>query len=113
MDEIIPPWFWKLAAVCTFGGTITLVTTAWSLGSFMSETQTWQKAQDERFFEHLDNEKEARREIINAIGDIRKTVRRNQETGTVFVERQGMLFDDIHTIRKQLNALNGEQGDSQ
>lgn len=113
MDEIIPPWFWKLAAVCTFGGTITLVTTAWSLGAFMSETQTWQKAQDERFFEHLDNEKEGRRELINAIGEIRTTVRRNQAAGSAFVKRQGMLFDDIHIIREQLDALNGAQGDPQ
>lgn len=97
-EDIIPAWFWKIAALCTIGGTITLVTVGWSLGSFMSETQTWQKAQDDRFFTHLEESRELHTQMIDSVSSIRETVTVNNQYGTQFKER----MDAIH---HRLNLL--------
>ena len=104
MEDLIPKWFWKLVAVCTAGGTFTLVTSAWSLGAFMSETQTWQRAQDQRFIAHLEVSNTLHAEMVEAIRDVRGTVTDNGKYGAAFNAR-------IEDLSRRLDSLEESTGE--
>jgi len=99
--EIIPKWFWKIAALCTIGGTVTLVTVGWSLGSFMSETQTWQRAQDERFFSHLEASRELHTQLIDSVTSVRDTVTVNGEYGAKFKARMDVIDHRLNLLENK------------
>lgn len=101
VTDAIPKWFWKIAAICTVGGTITLVTVGWSLGSFMSETQTWQRAQDERFFSHLEAEKNLHEQLIGSVTTVKDTVTANGEYGAQFRARMDVIDHRLTSLENK------------
>lgn len=100
MEETIPKWFWKFVATCFMGAMLTLLTTAWSLGAFMTETQVWQRAQDERFAAHLVTSTALHEEMVEAIRTVRVTVTDNGRYGAAFKAR----IDDFSNRLARLEA---------
>tara|TARA_Y100000401_G_C8318203_1_gene223752 strand:- start:1284 stop:1622 length:339 start_codon:yes stop_codon:yes gene_type:complete len=97
----VPPWFWKIVTTCTLGGTVTLVTTGWSLGAFISETQTWQRAQDERFAQHLEDSNQIHRDMISTVTTIRDTVNNNGKYGAAFKARMDAIDRRLNRLEDQ------------
>ena len=91
-----------MVALCTLGGTVTLVTTGWSLGQFMGDSQRWNKQQDERFARHLETTRVQTKRLTDAVESMSAKVSDNGSYGAAFKARQESIESRLARLESEI-----------
>jgi len=65
-----PSWFWRVVATVAAGSLLTLMGIGSAAGQFIGETSMWMEKSDERFYKHLESDKERADELGSVLRDV-------------------------------------------
>lgn len=104
LDVSPPSWFWRLAAVAIGGSLFTLVSIGASAGRFIGETQMWMVKSDERFYKHLEADKERANELGDVLRDVLERMVESNERSLMASARAEEVSERLSRVEDSLRT---------
>ena len=99
-----PSWFWKVLALAAAGSLITLMGIGSAAGQFIGETHMWIEKSDERFYKHLESDKQRADELGVVLRDVLERMVESNERSLLAVSRSEHVGERLDRVEDSLRS---------
>jgi hypothetical protein len=99
-----PPWFWKVVVTIVAGSLFTLVSAGSTAGEFLGETRMWMQKSDERFYKHLEADKQRADDLGAVLRDVLDRMVESNERSLMAATRAQNVDERLDRVEDSLRT---------